>query len=77
MMKNAWTYRRWLIFLSFFYSCAQLAYLSAYGNPTSELHQLIAEGCLWIIFADILIYVTGASADDLIALRLGMKEPKP
>lgn len=71
--KNAWYYRRWLIFSSFAYACAQLAYLSHFGVHDSELHQLIAEGCLWIIAVDLLVYVTGASADDLIALRLGQQ----
>lgn len=70
MGKSAWFYRRCLIFSSFVLACAMLAYLAKYGTD-GKLHLLIAEGCFWVIAADILIYVTGASADDLIALRLG------
>ena len=50
-----------------------LTYLAWHGIQDGDLHQLIAEGCLWLLFGIALIYIAGATADDLLSFARTVK----
>ena len=54
------------------FSMALLVWLAWYGRD-GELHKLIAEGCLWLLFGNFVVYVSGSTVDDLVSLVKGVK----
>jgi hypothetical protein len=55
------------------FSMSLLTWLAWYGVQEGTLHQLIANGCLWLLGAIFLIYVAGATIDDLVSIAKGWR----
>lgn len=62
-----WFWRRLLIFACATFCMTLLVYLVWYGNQSGELDRLIAQGCFWLLGGLVFFYVTGATAQDVIA----------
>lgn len=50
-----------------------LTWLAWNGVQSGALHLLIAEGCLWLLFGLALLYVAGATTQDIIALATAVR----
>jgi len=70
---HSWFWRRTMAFAMTAFSMTLLTWLSWNGIQNGELHKLIAEGCMWILFGVFLVYVGGATTDDLVSLVKGVR----
>ena len=66
--KISWRYRRTMGFAIAAYSMTSLTWLMWYGQQEGSLHKLMTEGHLWILVAIFLVYVAGATLQDVVAL---------
>lgn len=73
MKAHPWFWRRLMAFAQVTFSMTMLTWLAWNGVQDGNLHKLIAEGCLWLLFGNFLIYVAGATVDDLVSLVKGVK----
>jgi hypothetical protein len=55
------------------FSMGIITWLAWYGIQDGRLHQMIAEGCIWLLAGVFLIYVGGATIDDLVSLVKGVR----
>lgn len=55
------------------FSMMMLSWLAGNGVQDGKLHLLLAEGFLWLLFGLALIYVAGATTQDIIALVTAVK----
>ena len=65
---NSWFWRRLLTYMLTAFSMTMLVWLAWNGVQDGELHKVIAEGCLWLLFGMAFIYIGGATADDILSL---------
>lgn len=70
---NQWFWRRLMAYAQVAFSMTMLTWLAWNGVQSGELHKLIAEGCLWLLFGNFVVYVSGATIDDLVSLVKGVK----
>lgn len=67
MKKEPNLSRRVLIYAVMTFCMTMITWLAWNGQPDSELHKLIAEGCFYTMAFLVLFYVLGANVDQLIA----------
>lgn len=71
--NNSWFWRRLLAYALVTFSMTLLVWLSWNGVQDGRLHLLIAEGCLWLLGAVFMVYVAGATTDDLVSLTKSVR----
>lgn len=69
---NQWFWRRLMGYAQTTFSMSMLTWL-AWNGRDGDLHKLIAEGCLWLLFGNFLVYVAGATTDDLLMAIKGAR----
>jgi len=70
---NQWFWRRCMAYAMTAFSMATVTWLTWNGVQDGRLHQMIAEGCMWLLGAIFLIYVAGATIDDLVSIAKGWR----
>lgn len=70
---HSWVWRRSMAFAVMAFSMGIITWLTWYGVQDGALHQMIGEGCIWLLAGVFLIYVGGATIDDLVSLVKGVR----
>ena len=70
---NQWFWRRCMAYAMTAFSMSMITWLAWNGVQDGRLHMLIGEGCLWLLGAIFLIYVAGATIDDLVSIVKGVR----
>lgn len=70
--QGQWFWRRLMIMTLTVFSMTMLVWL-AWHAPDDEIHRLMVQGYFWLLFGLTLLYVAGATTQDIVSLVSAVK----
>lgn len=75
---GGWFWRRLMAYCMTAFAMTTITWITQSGSQDGMVNRLAVEGCLWLLGSIFMIYVAGATAQDVITLtRAARGSPEP